>query len=83
MHRDVKPDNLFVTHDKVLKVMDFGIAKQTTSQGMTLTGTILGTPGFIAPEQIDGSVIRDPGSGPICIGLSGLSNAHWLDGLYA
>ena len=55
VHRDVKPDNLFVTHEDVVKVMDFGIAKATTSDGLTLTGTILGTPGFMAPEQIDGS----------------------------
>ncbi|MDP6943599.1 MAG: serine/threonine-protein kinase, partial [Myxococcota bacterium] len=55
VHRDVKPDNLFLTHEGVVKVMDFGIAKQTTAEGMTLTGTILGTPGYMAPEQIDGS----------------------------
>jgi len=55
VHRDVKPDNLFLTHDGTVKVMDFGIAKQTTAEGMTLIGTILGTPGYMAPEQIDGS----------------------------
>ena len=55
VHRDIKPDNLFLTDEGIVKVMDFGIAKQTTAEGMTLTGTILGTPGYMAPEQIDGS----------------------------
>lgn len=54
VHRDVKPDNLFVTTQRVLKVMDFGIAKQVSAEGLTLTGTILGTPGYMAPEQING-----------------------------
>ncbi len=55
VHRDVKPDNLFLTDEKTVKVMDFGIAKQRAAEGMTITGTILGTPGYMAPEQIDGS----------------------------
>ena len=53
VHRDVKPDNFFVTTDGVLKVMDFGIAKQFTSApGLTVAGSIAGTPLYMSPEQI-------------------------------
>ncbi|HEY3448588.1 MAG TPA: protein kinase [Myxococcales bacterium] len=52
IHRDVKPQNLFVTGDGVVKVMDFGIAKKLLSTGVTVTGTVCGTPDFISPEQI-------------------------------
>ena len=52
IHRDVKPDNFFVTDDGVLKVMDFGIAKQYATPGVTVAGSIAGTPFYMSPEQI-------------------------------
>jgi serine/threonine-protein kinase len=52
VHRDVKPENFFVTNEGVLKVMDFGIAKRTTSPGLTVAGFVAGTPEYMAPEQI-------------------------------
>jgi hypothetical protein len=59
VHRDVKPENLFITslggeHDFV-KVLDFGIAKvQSADGGMTDTGCVLGTPAYISPEVATG-----------------------------
>ncbi|MBM4280141.1 MAG: serine/threonine protein kinase [Deltaproteobacteria bacterium] len=54
VHRDVKPENLFVTTDNVLKVMDFGIATHTKNNGLTLAGMVVGTPEYMAPEQAHG-----------------------------
>src|SRR5512133_1166958 len=55
IHRDVKPQNMVVQSDGVLKVMDFGIARMATGQGgMTRAGMIVGTPEYMSPEQLMG-----------------------------
>jgi serine/threonine-protein kinase len=56
VHRDVKPDNVFLTVEGELKVLDFGIARAREAgfQGLTIAGLALGTPGFMAPEQANG-----------------------------
>jgi hypothetical protein len=59
VHRDLKPENVLRGQDGRLKVVDFGIARilggMTGAQaGLTLTGTHLGTPGYMAPEQLRG-----------------------------
>src|SRR5215210_7344294 len=57
IHRDVKPGNLFVTRDGVVKILDFGIAKLTGEVGYTRFGAILGTPYYMAPEQTRGETV--------------------------
>src|ERR1700709_2487048 len=61
VHRDLKPENLMVTSDGRVKIADFGIAKATgalqTGSFRTETGTTIGTPAYIAPEQAMGAEV--------------------------
>jgi serine/threonine-protein kinase len=54
LHRDVKPENIMIRDDGVLKLMDFGIAQIVDSQRMTVTGQLLGSPAYMSPEHIEG-----------------------------
>ncbi len=56
IHRDIKPSNLMLTEDGVLKITDFGLAKAVRSETqLTATGEVLGSPGYISPEQAQGA----------------------------
>jgi DNA-binding response OmpR family regulator len=53
IHRDIKPQNLLLDGDGVLKVMDFGVARLAErTDGVTETGMVVGTPAYMAPEQL-------------------------------
>ena len=54
IHRDIKPENIMIRDDGRLKLTDFGIAQIVDVQGLTLTGQLLGSPAYMAPELVLG-----------------------------
>ena len=81
IHRDVKPENVILREDGVVKVADFGLARAVTSATSTAqTGVLLGTVAYLAPEQVERG-IADARSDVYAAGLLLLRDAHRHQGL--
>jgi len=76
IHRDLKPSNIMLTRDGRVKILDFGLARQERGQGPESTtmevshaGSILGTPGYMSPEQVRGGEATDARSDLFSLGV--------------
>jgi predicted Ser/Thr protein kinase len=68
VHRDVKPDNMIADENGEFKLMDFGIAHVEEGAQLTVTGSILGTPEYMSPEQASGQKV-DPRTDIYALGI--------------
>lgn len=57
LHRDIKPENIMITGNGTVKLMDFGAAKPMSVNTRTMQGTVVGTPHYMSPEQINGDAL--------------------------
>ena len=57
LHRDVKPENVMIRRDGVVKLTDFGISHMVDLERLTITGQLLGSPAYMAPEHVEGRPI--------------------------
>ncbi len=59
LHRDLKPDNVLLDGERRPKITDFGIARLAAATAITRTGELLGTPQYLAPEQMSGDIVDE------------------------
>jgi Tol biopolymer transport system component/predicted Ser/Thr protein kinase len=57
VHRDLKPSNIMIDREGNVRIMDFGIARSIEAKGMTGAGTVIGTPEYMSPEQVEGKEV--------------------------
>ncbi|MDZ4817283.1 MAG: serine/threonine-protein kinase, partial [Verrucomicrobiota bacterium] len=71
IHRDIKPDNMIIDHRGTVKIMDLGLAKDRIEDvSLTTTGTVMGSPYYISPEQIEDIKSVDGRSDLYSLGIS-------------
>jgi predicted Ser/Thr protein kinase len=57
IHRDIKPENVMIRQDGMVKLTDFGIAQIVDKEKLTITGQLLGSPAYMAPENVEGGPV--------------------------
>ena len=77
VHRDLKPANVLPLPRRAPKVIDFGIARAVDASRLTVTGQIIGTPDFMAPEQIEGTRQSGPDGDVFALGSTLAWAATW------
>ncbi|MCX6561551.1 MAG: protein kinase [Candidatus Aminicenantes bacterium] len=68
IHRDLKPQNIMIDKEGNARIMDFGIARLVGAKGMTGGNVMIGTPGYMSPEQVEGKE-ADPGTDLYALGI--------------